>query len=208
LRDMEIRGVGNILGSEQHGHMLAVGFDLYCKLLEESVSELQGVAKPIEADTQIDINVTAFIPEAYIADNEQRLVEYKRLADVKTQRHLEILLSEWKDRFGNPPYEVIQLASVVRLRLLASLAQVTAIKTDMQGIKLSVDFRLKEWLPIQARLPRHLGSKTTYKPGTPGGHGPTPYVILKTAGMAKGDQLELLLELISAMVANYAVKTK
>ena len=206
LRDMEIRGVGNILGSEQHGHMLSVGFDLYCKLLEESVSELKGEAKPIEADTQIDLNVTAFIPETYIADNEQRLIEYKRLADVKTERHLEILLSEWKDRFGNPPYEAKQLASVVKLRLLASQAQVTAIKTDMQGIRLSVDFRLKDWLPIQARLPKHLGSKTTYKPGTPGGHGPTPFVILKTAGLAKTDQLELLLELIGAMVANYAVK--
>ncbi len=206
LRDMEIRGVGNILGAEQHGHMISVGFDLYCKLLEESVAELKGEAKSIEADTQIDLNITAYLPETYIADNEQRLIEYKRLADVKTERQLSILLDEWKDRFGNPPQEAQQLASIVKLRLLASQAQVTAIKSDMQGIRLAVDFRLQQWLPIQARLPKHLGSKTTYKPGTAGGHGAMPYVLLKTAAMTKAEQLDLLMELINAMVANCVVR--
>ena len=206
LRDMEIRGVGNILGAEQHGHMIAVGFDLYCKLLEESVAELKGEIKSIEADTQIDLNITAYIPETYIADDEQRLIEYKRLADVKTERQLNILLDEWKDRFGNLPVEAQQLALIVKLRLLASQAQINSIKSDMQGIRLSVDFRLQQWLPVQARLPRHLGSKTTYKPGTAGGHGATPYVLLKTAGMTKPEQLDLLMELISAMVTNYAIK--
>ncbi len=205
LRDMEIRGVGNILGSEQHGHMIAVGFDLYCKLLEESVAELKGEIKAIEADTQIDINITAFIPETYIADNEQRLIEYKRLADVKNDRQLNVLLDEWKDRFGNLPPEVQQLAGIVKLRLLASQANITSIKSDMQGIRLSVDFRLQQWLPIQARLPKHLGSKTTYKPGAPGS-GAAPYVLLKTATMAKGEQLDLLSELINAMVTNCVVK--
>ena len=206
LRDMEIRGVGNILGAEQHGHMIAVGFDLYCKLLEESVAELKGEIKAIEADTQIDLNITAYIPETYIADNEQRLVEYKRLADVKTERQLNILLDEWKDRFGNLPAETQQLAAIVKLRLLASQAQITGIKSDMQGIRLAIDFRLQQWLPIQARLPKHLGSKTTYKPGQAGGHGPMPYVLLKTAGLNKAEQLDLLMELINAMLANYVVK--
>ena len=207
LRDMEIRGVGNILGAEQHGHMLSVGFDLYCKLLEESVAELKGETKQIEADTQIDLNITAFIPETYIADDQQRLVEYKRLADVKTEKQLEGILTEWKDRFGNIPPEAMQLAQVVKLRLLSSSARVSAIKSDMQGMRLSVEFRFQQWLPIQARLPKHLGSRTTYKPGTAGGHGASPYIILKTTGMPKSEQLNLLIELISAMVANYAVKT-
>ncbi len=206
LRDMEIRGVGNILGAEQHGHMISVGFDLYCKLLEESVAELKGEIKPIEADTQIDLNITAYIPETYIADNEQRLIEYKRLADVKTEKQLNALLDEWKDRFGNLPQEAQQLALIVKLRLLASQAQVSAIKSDMQGIRLSVDFRLQQWLPIQARLPKHLGSKTTYKPGAAGGHGTMPYVLLKTGAMTKSEQLDLLMELINAMVTNYVVK--
>ncbi len=161
LRDMEIRGVGNILGAEQHGHMISVGFDLYCKLLEESVAEIKGQAPAGEPDTQIDLNVTAFLPETYIADSEQRLVEYKRLADVKSERELALITDEWKDRFGNLPQEAEQLVAVVRLRLLASQANVSAVRPDAQGIKLSVNFRLQQWLPIQARLPKHLASRTT-----------------------------------------------
>jgi transcription-repair coupling factor (superfamily II helicase) len=206
LRDMEIRGVGNILGSEQHGHMVSVGFDLYCKLLEESVAELKGEAVQSEADTQVDINITAYLPETYIADSEQRLVEYKRLADVKTLRELAMLMAEWKDRFGNPPLEAQQLASVVKIRLLASQAGVSAVKPDAAGIRLSVGFRLQQWLPLQARLPKHLSQRTTYKPGTAGGHSPTPYVLVKSLGITPAEQLSLLEELLDAMVASYAVK--
>lgn len=206
LRDMEIRGVGNILGAEQHGHMVSVGFDLYCKLLEEAVAELKGQSVTTEADTQIDLNITAFLPETYVADSEQRLVEYKRLSDVKNERELSLLLEEWKDRFGNPPQEALQLVAVVKLRLLASKAAVSAIKPEAQGIRLSVGFRLQQWLPIQARLPKHLASRTTYKPGTAGGHGPTPYVLVKSQGITPAEQLDLLEELLSAMVASYAVK--
>jgi transcription-repair coupling factor (superfamily II helicase) len=206
LRDMEIRGVGNILGAEQHGHMVSVGFDLYCKLLEESVAELKGEAVSMEADTQVDINVTAYLPETYIADAEQRLVEYKRLADVKSEPALATLLSEWKDRFGNVPQEAQQLASIVKLRLLASRAGVSAIKPDTAGIRLSVAFRLQQWLPIQNRLPKHLAARTTYKPGTAGGHSPTPYVLVRSQGISPSEQLDLLEELLGAMVASYAVK--
>jgi transcription-repair coupling factor (superfamily II helicase) len=206
LRDMEIRGVGNILGAEQHGHMVSVGFDLYCKLLEESVAELKGEYVPSDADTQVDINVTAFLPETYVADSEQRLIEYKRLADVKSERELGILMAEWKDRFGNPPQQALQLVSVVKIRLLASKAGVSAIKSDPQGIRLSVSFRLQQWLPIQSRLPKHLSTRTIYKPGTAGGHGPTPFVLVKSQEMAPNEQLDMLEELLSSMVASYAVK--
>jgi transcription-repair coupling factor (superfamily II helicase) len=202
LRDMEIRGVGNILGAEQHGHMVSVGFDLYCKLLEESVAELKGESVSLDADTQVDINVTAFIPETYISDNEQRLIEYKRLAGVKSERQLNMLLEEWRDRFGPSPQEALQLVGVVRLRLLASQAAVTAIKPEAQGLRLSVNFRLQQWLPIQARLPKHLASRTTYKPGAAGGAGPTPYILVRSQGITPAEQLDLLQELLSAMVAN------
>jgi transcription-repair coupling factor (superfamily II helicase) len=206
LRDMEIRGVGNILGAEQHGHMIAVGFDLYCKLLEESVAELKGESVSADSDTQIDINVTAYLPETYIADNEQRLIEYKRLADVKNDRHLSMLIDEWKDRFGELPQEASQLVSVVRLRLLAAKAQVSMIKPEAQGIRLSVNFRLQHWLPIQNHLPKHLSQRTTYKPGQAGGHGSTPYILVRSTGTSPSEQLSLLEELLSAMVAGYQEK--
>jgi transcription-repair coupling factor (superfamily II helicase) len=206
LRDMEIRGVGNILGAEQHGHMIAVGFDLYCKLLEESVAELKGESVTTDTDTQIDINITAFLPETYISDNEQRLIEYKRLADVKTERQLNMLVDEWKDRFGEPPQEALQLVSIVRLRLLASKAGVSAVKPEAMGIRLSVNFRLQQWLPVQTKLPKHLSQRTTYKPGQAGGHGATPYILLRSQGTSPAEQLGLLEELLGAMVAGYQDK--
>jgi transcription-repair coupling factor (superfamily II helicase) len=202
LRDMEIRGVGNILGAEQHGHMISVGFELYCKILEESVAELKGEAVVQEADTAIDINVTAYIPESYIEDSEQRLIEYKRLADVKTARELVMLLDEWRDRFGTIPKETEQLTKVVKLRLIASSANVQSIKPDLQGLRLYVPYRLQQWLPIQSRLPKHLANRTTYKPGIAGGQGSSPYILVRSQGDEPEDQLDLLDELLGAMVAN------
>lgn len=206
LRDMEIRGVGNILGQEQHGHMISVGFELYCKILEESVAELKGEVVVQEADTAVDINVTAFIPESYIEDNEQRLIEYKRLADVKSDHELRLLLDEWRDRFGAIPKETEQLTKVVKLRLIASVANVQSIKPDMQGLRLYVPFRLQQWLPIQNRLPKHLAGRTTYKPGIAGGQGSSPYILVKSQGDDPEDQLDLLDELLGAMVASYSAK--
>lgn len=207
LRDMEIRGVGNILGSEQHGHMVAVGFDLYCKLLEESVAELKGEHVAAEADTQIDINITAFIPETYVPDQEHRIIEYKRLADVKQERQLVMLTDEWRDRFGPPPVEVHQLVQIVKLRLLASAVNVTAIKPDLVGLRMMVNYRLQHWLPIQSRLPSHLAGRTTYKPGSAGALGPQPYILVKSEGLVPTEQLNLLEEILNAMVAYQKAKS-
>lgn len=206
LRDMEIRGVGNILGPEQHGFMIAVGFDLYCKLLGESVAEVQGQAVAYDADTQIDINVTAFIPDNYIPDPEHRIIEYKRLADVKSERELVILTDEWRDRFGPIPSEVQNLAQIVKLRLIASRAGVMAVKPDMVGLRMLVNCRLNQWLPVQNKLPKHLAIRTTYKPGSPGAMGPTPYILVKSEGLEPVEQLYLLEELLSAMVSFQTTK--
>lgn len=200
LRDMEIRGVGNILGPEQHGHMVAVGFDLYCKLLEESVAELKGEAVAGDADTQIDINVTAYIPETYILDQQHRIIEYKRMADVRSERELVMLTEEWRDRFGPLPAEVTQLVQIVKLRLMAAAVGISAIKPDMLGIRMFVSYRLQQWLPLQSRLPKHLGGRTTYKPGAPGSLGAQPYILVRSEGLTPEEQLSLLEELIGAMV--------
>jgi transcription-repair coupling factor (superfamily II helicase) len=206
LRDMEIRGVGNILGAEQHGHMISVGFELYCKLLEESVAELKGEIVEQEAEAAVDINVTAYIPESYIEDGGQRLIEYKRLADVKSAGELGKLEEEWKDRFGHIPKETEQLIKVVRLRLLASHANVQSIKPDLQGVRLYVPFRLQQWMPMQARLPKHLANRTTYKPGIAGGQGSSPYILVKSQGDDPEEQLTLIEELLAAIVSNSQAK--
>ena len=120
MRDLEIRGAGNLLGSEQHGHMEAVGYDLYCKLLNESVREIQGqntISQDFE--TVLDIDVDAFIPDRYISNEYQKLDVYKRIAAVQTEEEYDDMLEELMDRFGEPPRSVQNLLMIARLRAMA-----------------------------------------------------------------------------------------
>ena len=120
MRDLEIRGAGNLLGSEQHGHMEAVGYDLYCKLLNESVKEIQGQTTISEDfETVLDIDVDAFIPDRYIRNEYQKLDIYKRIAAVQTEEEYDDMLEELMDRFGEPPRSVQNLLMIARLRAMA-----------------------------------------------------------------------------------------
>jgi transcription-repair coupling factor (superfamily II helicase) len=137
LRDLEIRGVGNLLGPEQHGHMIAVGFDLYSRLLEEAIEEAQGEthAPAVEATT-VDLHVSAFIPEDWLGEGGDKMAQYRRLASVGSERELEILEAEWKDRFGALPTSVRNLLRVVRIKLLATELGLSAIRSDSKFIRL------------------------------------------------------------------------
>ncbi|MEB3198805.1 MAG: transcription-repair coupling factor [Candidatus Sericytochromatia bacterium] len=137
LRDLEIRGVGNLLGSEQHGHMISVGFDLYSRLLEEAIEESRGhvVEAAVEPAT-VDLHVSAFIPDEWIGEGGDKMAQYRRLAGVSSERELEILEAEWKDRFGALPTSVRNLMRVVRLKLQASELGLAAIRSDTKFIRI------------------------------------------------------------------------
>ncbi|MGN1152990.1 MAG: transcription-repair coupling factor [Candidatus Gastranaerophilaceae bacterium] len=156
MRDVEIRGVGNILGTKQHGHMVNVGFDTYCQLLEETVNELKGEIVESKTPTIVDINVTAFIPEDWVGSKEQKMIEYKRLADVKNETELNYIISEWKDRFSKIPEEVENLTKLVQIRLMATKVGITVIRESMDNIRVYTPFRKEEWRILQTKLPRNL----------------------------------------------------
>ncbi|MGN0141373.1 MAG: transcription-repair coupling factor [Roseburia sp.] len=119
MRDLEIRGAGNLLGAEQHGHMEAVGYDLYCKMLNEAVKEAKGIAVEENFDTSIDIDIDAYIPMGYIPNEVQKLDIYKRIADMETSEETEEMLEELIDRFGDPPKSVENLLYIAKIKSLA-----------------------------------------------------------------------------------------
>lgn len=130
MRDLEIRGAGNILGAEQHGHMMAVGFNLYARLLREAVRRQKGEAVVEELETTIHIKVDAYIPDGYMPDNDMKIDVYKRIRDAGTEKAVESLRSELDDRFGRPPEEVASLLDVQALRVVCRDAGVQEIRRE------------------------------------------------------------------------------
>ena len=128
MRDLELRGAGNLLGAEQHGHMNAVGYDLYCKMLSEAVKEAKGIQTMEDFETTIDLNMDAFIPDSYISNEYQKLDIYKRIAAIETQQDYDDMLEELLDRFGEMPKAVLNLLAIARMKALAHRAYVTEIK--------------------------------------------------------------------------------
>lgn len=128
MRDLEIRGAGTLLGSEQSGHMEAVGYDLYCKLLNESVKEIKGENTVQESyETAIDLDVDAFIPDRYIRNEAQKLDIYKRIAGISSEEEYDDMLEELMDRFGEPPKSVQNLLSIALLKAMAHQIYVTEL---------------------------------------------------------------------------------
>ena len=162
MRDVEIRGVGNVLGTKQHGHMINVGFDTYCQLLEETVQELQGEGVKEVKPAIVDINVTAFIPDEWVGSTEQKMIEYKRLADVKNEFELESIISEWKDRFSRIPEEVENLIKLIKLRLLATECTIPVIREAGDIIRIYTQFTQYEWNIIRQNLNKEVLKKIKF----------------------------------------------
>lgn len=156
MRDVEIRGVGNILGTKQHGHMVNVGFDTYCQLLDETVNELQGEKVEKKIPAIVDINITAFIPDDWVGSKDQKMIEYKRLADVHNETELSYIESEWKDRFSKIPEEVANLIKLVQIRLAATKVGISSIRETIDNIRIYTPFTSNEWRILQAKLPKQI----------------------------------------------------
>ena len=139
MRDLEIRGAGNILGPEQHGHLSTVGYDMYCRLMEETLAEVQGRPISREVETRVDLKVDAFLPADYVAEEKQRMEMYKRIASVATDEDRADVTDELIDRYGPLPPPVSTLLDVSQLRALSNRLGVSSVSHGKNGLVLRLE---------------------------------------------------------------------
>jgi transcription-repair coupling factor (superfamily II helicase) len=162
MRDLEIRGAGNLLGTGQSGHVAAVGYDLYCQMVSEVVAELKGEEVREPAEIKLDLPLDANLPKGYVEKEELRLEAYRRLAAVTTEAEVDDIRAEWEDRYGPVPDEAAALLDVARLRAEAArlgIRELNVVKVTGIGaavwtarmspvkLKVSEEIRLKRLVP-------------------------------------------------------------
>ena len=145
MRDLEIRGTGNLLGAQQHGHMEAVGYDLYCKMLNEAILVRKGKTPTLEFETKIDVLIDAFVPAGYIKSESQKMDVYKRIAGIETQEEYEDMQDELIDRFGEMPRQVENLLKIVLIKATAHEVYIT----EITGNKTKLKFTMHPTAPIE-----------------------------------------------------------
>ncbi len=191
MRDMEIRGVGNLLGTQQSGQLNAVGFDLYLEMLQDAIKEIRGQEIPQVDDTQIDLNVTAMIPQSYIPDGDQKMQAYRQLAAASSRVELFQIAQEWQDRFGPLPKPTQELLRVMELKVLARALGFSRIKPAKEHVLLETPMEEPAWNRLKETLPPHLQSRFVYQSGK---------VTVRGLGMVvPTQQLENLLQWLEKM---------
>ncbi len=191
MRDLEIRGAGNLLGPEQSGFMMSVGYDMYLQLLEEAVLEERGQKKPKRPECSADLTVSANLPESYIPSGEQRMDIYRRIAALRTSEESQELLDELMDRYGDPPQSVLALLDIALLRAAASELGVTDI--SQRGGLLTLTFG--ETLPVEAVMRACTRPKNKYRLTLSAGQTPRLTLRLKD----KENPLEAALSLVEEL---------
>ncbi len=190
--DLELRGAGNLLGGEQHGHINTVGFDLYCQMLERTIRELEGQEALPEIQSQINLRVSVKIPPDYIPDENQRLSTYKRISSLKLGSEIDALREELEDRYGPVPEEVERLLDYMRVRRLAEKALVQSIERDRHGIAI----KFHQETPIH---PHKLVDTVSTYPGL----SVTPEGVLRlaSAGISQGEVLSSVRTLLRELAS-------
>jgi transcription-repair coupling factor (superfamily II helicase) len=176
MRDLEIRGAGSILGTAQSGHIIAVGFDLYCQLLKQAVAQLKGQKPRVRLDVDVRLDfvvpkksaeatveadsvpckIPAFIPVAYMSDSATRIRAYREIAEITSREQLERLSRNWRDRFGRFPPATENLFALVEIKLAAAESAVTRVEVRERKVMLT---RHGDFILVAGKFPRLVGSK-------------------------------------------------
>lgn len=159
MKDLEIRGAGNLLGASQHGHMGAIGYDLYCKLLEDTVKTLKGEEVEDIVETSLDINVNAFISSKYISNEKYKLEIYKKIASIREKEDAYNIEEEIEDRFGTLPESVYNLISISYIKVLAQKLKISSISEMKKGFKFEFSNKYKLDPYLLAKISQEFGKR-------------------------------------------------
>ncbi len=165
MRDMEIRGVGNLIGIQQSGQMEAIGFDLFMEILNEAISDIQGEAIPKVDETKIDLPLTAFIPASWITNNDEKLAAYKAATECDSHEKLIELSLSWSDKYGSLPEPVSSLLELLQLKLLARSCGFSRISVSRPDIILDTKMSESTFKVLKSGLQKKLHSRAIYKNG-------------------------------------------
>ena len=200
MRDLEIRGAGSLLGRAQHGHMTAVGYDLYCKLLNEAVRAARGEETAPEKNVTVHLNVDAYIPESYIVNEEQKLEIYKKIAAIRGTEDHEEMADELKDRFGEIPAPAGNLLRIALIRSVAARLDITDVTGDAGRIVFTMDPKAAihvERIPML--LKKYRGALTFTAKGIP-----SFTCVYKTSGLVVRDE-EILLNAVEGLLLDFSM---
>ena len=190
MRDLEIRGAGSLIGEIQHGHLEEVGYDTYCRLLDEVVKEEQGIEVKPEFEVQIDLDVTSFIPETYIPDSNQKIEIYQDIALCKDEKDIQDVIDELIDRFGDIPTEVEKLLEISRIKQLAKAQGVSKISNKRESVVFTYDNSLFDTNCV-GTLIKTYGNRIRFSPGV------KPMITLKLGSNSEDVILEEVKEYLS-----------
>ena len=193
MRDLEIRGAGSLLGEIQHGHMEQVGYDMYCKLLDEVVKEMQGFEVQEELDVQIDLNISSYIPDEFISDSSQKIEIYQDIAVCETEADIQDIIDEIIDRYGVMPEELENLIDIARIKSLAKNANVIKISQQADNFVFYFDAK-KIDIDVEALVKKY-NNQIMFSQAR------DPYITLKTRDII-GDKkkLEAIKEFLRTIV--------
>jgi len=163
MKDMEIRGVGSLLGEAQSGQVNNIGYDLYMEMLQEAISDLNGKEIPEVKDTQVDLPVNAFIPGTWISNREEKLEAYKNITTCLNNEQLTELATDWVNRYGLIPEPVESLFLIMKLKLLAKKCGIISIKLKKPNLILHTRMKKNAFKHILEELPTNIQNKFVFQ---------------------------------------------